>query len=79
MHVYSIGKKCSLVLGDINPDGQNFQIFCQFEQTKWRYVGHFELDPDDTSQDSWEDCNKCGRTDGAQIIIPHKKHFFSGG
>ena len=46
-------------VGDINPDGQNFQIFFQFEQTKWRLVGHFELDPDDTSQDSWEDCNKC--------------------
>ena len=21
-------------VGDINPDGQHFQIFCQFEQTK---------------------------------------------
>ena len=21
-------------VGDIHPDGQNFQIFCQFEQTK---------------------------------------------
>ena len=50
-------KKIFIGVGDMHPDGQNFQILCQFEQTKWREVGHFEFDPDDTSQDSWEDCS----------------------
>ena len=27
-------KKIFIGVGDIHPDGQNFQIFCQFEQTK---------------------------------------------
>ena len=46
-------------VGDIHPDGQHFQIFCQFKPTKQQLVGHFEFDPDVTSQDSWEDCGPC--------------------
>ena len=33
MHVHTIGKKY-IGVGDIYPDGQNFQIFCQFEKKK---------------------------------------------
>ena len=44
-------------VGDIHPDGQNFQIFCQFEQQKWREVYHFEFDPDKILQDSWGKCS----------------------
>ena len=53
MHVLIIGNKYSLVLGD------NFQIFCQFEQTKTilANINHFKFDPDETSQDYWEDCS----------------------
>ena len=29
-----VSKKILIGVGDIHPDGQNFQIFCQFEQTK---------------------------------------------
>ena len=29
-------KKILIGVGDMHPDGQNFQILCQFEQTKWR-------------------------------------------
>ena len=50
------GNKYLLVLGDIHLDGQNFQIFCQFEQTKM-VRSHFKFDPDETLQDSWEDCS----------------------
>ena len=42
-------------VGDINPDGQHFQIFCQIEQTKMAISHHFLFDPDKTTQDSWED------------------------
>ena len=48
MLVQSIGIKYSLVL-EICILTEKFQILCQFEQTKWRLVGHFELDPDETS------------------------------
>ena len=50
-------KTISIGVGDMHPDSQNIQILCQFEQTKWRLVSHFEFDPDDTSQDSWEECS----------------------
>ena len=76
-----------------------FKYFVNLSKQKWRLVGHFKFYPDETSQDSWEDCNKCmckvsekmifiwtdksrtdgrkdGRTDGAQINIPHKKNTF---
>ena len=46
-------------VGDIYPDGQDFQIFCQFEQTKMAISQPFWLDQDETSQDSWEDCKIC--------------------
>ena len=49
-------KQVFIGVGDIYPDGQNVQIFCQFEQTKMTLIGHFEFDPDLTSQDKWEDC-----------------------
>ena len=29
-------KKILIGVGDMHPDRQNFQILCQFEQTKWR-------------------------------------------
>ena len=51
MHVQSIGKKGSLVL--------EIYIFKYFVNLSSKKVGHFEFDPDHTSQDSWEDCNKC--------------------
>ena len=50
------GKPLFVGVGDIQPDGQIYQIFCQFEQTKWREFGHFQFDPDETSKDSSEDC-----------------------
>ena len=50
-------KQILIGVGDMHPDGICFQILCQFEQTKWQEVSHFEFDPDDTSQDSWEDCS----------------------
>ena len=33
------GKNLFIGVGDIHPDGQNFQIFCHFKQK----VGHFEI------------------------------------
>ena len=39
-------KKIFIGVGDMHPAGQHFQILCQFEQTKWWLVGHFEFDPD---------------------------------
>ena len=47
-------KKIFIGVGDIHPEGQNFQILCQFEQTK---CDKWEFDPYDTSQDPWEDCS----------------------
>ena len=44
-------------VGDIHPDGQNFQIFCQFEQTKIGISQPLRIDPDETSHNSWEDCS----------------------
>ena len=29
-----VSQKIFISVGDIHPDGQNFKIFCQFEQTK---------------------------------------------
>ena len=34
-------KKIFIGVGDIHPDGQHFQIFCQFEQTKMAISGPF--------------------------------------
>ena len=86
-------------VGDINPDGQHFQIFCQFEQTKilnwilttlhWIhgrivvnacvkyrkkiFIGVGDIHPDGQPR---TDGRTAGRTDRAQIIIPHKNKFF---
>ena len=38
-------EKIFIGVGDIHPDGQKFQKWCQFD----------EFDQDETSQDSWED------------------------
>ena len=59
MHVYSIEKKYSLVLEISIRTYKIFKYFVNLSKQKWRLVGHFEFDPDETSQDSWEDCNKC--------------------
>ena len=39
-------KQTFIGVRDVHPDGQNFQIFCQFEQTK------MAIKTDKTSQDS---------------------------
>ena len=55
MHVYSIGKKCSLVLEILIRTDNIFKYFVNLSKQKWRLVGHFEFDPDETTQDSWKD------------------------
>ena len=45
-------------VGDIQTDNI-FKYFLNLRKQNWWKVCHLEFDPDKTSQDSLEDCNKC--------------------
>ena len=65
-----------------------FKYFINLGKQKWRLVGQFEFDPDETSQDSWADYNKymckvseknihihwCWR----YACVNYRKHIFIG-
>ena len=51
MHVYSIEKKCSLVLEIFIWTDNIFKYFVNLSKHKWQLVSHFEFDPDKTSQE----------------------------